>query len=48
MPSAAYSHLHFRLDFIMKANAMNLDQTAPLEELQFYSEPLKRQEKKSI
>ena len=27
--SAAYIQEHFRLDFIMEANNMNLDQTAP-------------------
>ena len=28
--SAAYIQVHFRLDFIMEANTMNSDQTAPL------------------
>ena len=28
--SAAYNQIHFRLDFFMKANTMNADQTAPL------------------
>ena len=26
---AAYAQVHFRLDFVMKANTMNPDQTAP-------------------
>ena len=28
--SAAYIQVHFRLDFIMEANTMDPDQTAPL------------------
>ena len=30
--SAAYSQVHFRLDFIMEANTMDPDQTGPLEQ----------------
>ena len=30
--SAAYSQVHFKLDFIMEANTMNPDQTGPLEQ----------------
>ena len=29
--SAAYIQVHFRLDFLMEANIMNPDQTAPKE-----------------
>ena len=29
---AAYIYMHFRLDFIMEANNMNPDQTAPWEQ----------------
>ena len=29
--SAAYIQVHFRLDFYLEANTMNLDQTAPDE-----------------
>ena len=30
---AAYIHVHFRLDFIIEANTMNPDQTAPKSDL---------------
>ena len=29
--SAAYIHMHFRLEFHIEANNMNSDETAPLE-----------------
>ena len=31
--SAAYMQVHFKLDFIMKANTINHDQTAPFSSL---------------
>ena len=30
LTSAAYNQVHFSLDFILEANAMNPDRTAPL------------------
>ena len=37
--SAAYIQMHFRIDFFMEANNVNLDQTAPKEAI--WSGPIK-------